>query len=308
MRVLATALLVSTLLLLAGCGGGSAPAPQGGALSGNWQLTLNQEGGRITQFVSGFLVQSNGTVTGSVVLPPANTINFHCSGTGPVSGTLNGQTVSLSINEGGSTLSLMGSMSADNTTITGSYATLGGACVKPTTGTWSASLIPPLTGNFTGTLSNSTYMQSLMGLPSGGTVAPIMVSGTMTQSPNIGAANATLTGTITAVGYPCFRTASLTGTVSGENVILTVFGTDGAQIGSIGQPGFPATIITGSSGLSLTGGGTGPTADNSGLILGNQNFQGNLAGPGPCPQIPVAGSTSGQTTENDAAEVALTFQ
>ncbi len=299
MRLVAALFLAFVLFLVSSCGGGGSSSSQNGPLSGNWQLAFQQEFPHppITFPVSGFLLQSKNSVTGSFVVPG------DCSGAGPVTGTLSGQSVTLTINEGGSTLTLTGQVSSDNKSMAGSYAGVGGGCgATSTTGTWSAILVPPLTGNFTGTISNSTYMELVTGVTP---PAPIMVSGTMTQSSNIGASNASLSGTITATTYPCFYTASLTGTITGQNVDLTVYGL-GPQIGYIGQNptsglGTPAMVTADAgSALSLTATNTG---NGDGLELGILT---EGVSSGPCPQV--LDGTLGIEIENDSADVSLTFQ
>jgi len=247
--------------------------------------------------VSGFLAASNGSLTGSVQGPTILGSNgtHNCGGVGPVTGTITGQNVTFSINPGGTVFNFTGVISSDNTSMSGDYQALSGACYVPeaTTGTWTAVLVPPMNGSFTGSLSNSAYMSLLTGVSP---PAPIAVSGTFAQSTNAGASNASLTGTITAVGYPCFTTATVTGTVSGESVILSVFGYDGSQIGVLGTASGPATAAPGSSGLTLdTVGTTGP------LTLGKTSATTTV---GPCP--PLNGGSG--NTIGDSTDVAFTFQ
>jgi hypothetical protein len=127
--------------------------------------------------------------------------------------------------------------------------------------------------------------------------APIAVSGTFTQSANAGASNATLTGTITAIGYPCFTTVSLSGTISGQSVYLNVFDYSGVQIGTLGVPGVagiagtPATVVPSSNVLSLTGSG------QAGLSLGS-------SGVPPCPAL----NGNGTNVTTDTTSVAFTLQ
>lgn len=285
--------------VLAGCGsGGGSSAASGGALNGNWQFNLVQTyPGPSTQLsASGFLAQSGSTLTGSVQGPVI--INGQgiqtCGGNGTVSGTLNGQAVSFSLNPGGTVFNFTGTVSGNNS-MTGTYQGLGGACFsRSTTGTFTAQLIPAITGNFTGTLNNSTYMEDLTGENT-----PIPVSGTLTQSASAGGSNASVSGTITAVGYPCMTTAYLTGTISGQSVYLDVFNFNGVQIGTLGRPsasgfgGNPAIVVVNSSGLSLTGVGS----QLSGLSLG-------LEGTSPCPEIFYGGGV----VTTDQADVNVTIQ
>ncbi len=245
--------------------------------------------------VSGFLVESNGGISGSVEGPTVISAsgNQDCGGSGPLNGTISGQNVTFSLSPGGTSFSFTGTISSDNTSMSGTYDALAGACFdKATTGTWTASLIPPLNGSFTGTLSDSQYMSLLTGV---NPAAPIAVTGTMTQSPNAGASNSTLIGTITASGYPCFETVSLTGTISGQSVILSVFGYDGLQIGVLGTAGAPAVASSGPSGVTLS-----TVAGSGTLALGKTSATSTT---GPCP--PLNGGSG--TKIGDSTDVAFTF-
>ncbi len=291
LKALGFAALAFPLLISASCGGGSSPSPGSGPLSGNWQVNLLQvyPAPEKNLSVSGFLIESSTALAGSVQGPTI--INqggiLNCGGTGLVSGSVSGQNVTFSVNPGGTVFNFTGVISSDNMSMSGSYVAQGGACfTTPTSGTFTASLIPPLNGSFTGTFSNSQYMGAYTGqsIP-----PPIVVSGTLTQTPNVGANNASVTGTITTTGYPCFATAVLTGTISGDTVLLNVFGYNGDLIGSIGS-GSPAIVANGTSGVSLTTG-------QGGLQLGLTS--------GPCPTIE---TMSGVPTSTDTASVTLTLQ
>jgi hypothetical protein len=259
-RMLAVALLAAFVLLYSGCGGGSSSSPSVGALSGNWQINLvkNYPYQQEQLSVSGFLQQSSGSLTGSVQVPTITSLGgtVTCGGVGPVTGSINGQNVTFALNAGGATFNFTGTVSSNPTSMSGSYEALGGACYPyATSGTWTASLIPALNGSFKGTL-DSNYMAALTGANS---PVPVTVSGSFTQSPNSGGSSATLTGTITAVGYPCFTTASLTGTISGQNIYLSMYSYNGSPIGTLGQiqqvgaAPTPAVLTVTSTGMVVTG-------------------------------------------------------
>jgi hypothetical protein len=166
--------------------------------------------------------------------------------------------------------------------------------VKASSGTWIATKVPPLNVKISGNLTQSSYMQLLTGISP---PMPIAVSGELTQSANVGGSNATLSGTISAVGYPCFSSASLTGTISGENVVLSVFGFNGTQIGTIGTALKPAAVEVNAGEMLLSG----SNVDGSGLTLG---AIGAGASFGPCPALP----NGGINQPNDTAAVAFTLQ
>ncbi|MGA9389704.1 MAG: choice-of-anchor D domain-containing protein, partial [Candidatus Sulfotelmatobacter sp.] len=215
------------------------------------------------------------------------------SGTATVTGTMSGQSVNLtatigSLDQNGNpssqTIALSGgALSANNSsiqngmyTVTPGYAYVdvnGQSTLLPCgtaqdAGTWSATLVPPLTGGFQG------FFHSTIGAGFANQNFP--VSGTFTQGPNIGAASASVTGTllfqdpVTLLNnYPCLSTASVNGTISGNSVLLQIFSTNGTPVGQIGQtPGSanPPTAVT----LNSTQSGyvvqnlTGATAGNNG--------------------------------------------
>jgi hypothetical protein len=296
LRSIAATSLALVLLVLAACGGGNSPTPPANVLTGNWQMNLLQEEPRPQNSlsVSGFLVQASEALTGSVQVP-AVAAGQNCGGVSVLNGTINGQNVTFSINEGGTALNFTGTIASNNQSMAGDYEGPGGGCfTTPTSGSWSALLIPPLNGSFTGTLANSSYMTLVNGVVP---PVPISVTGKLTQSANTGESNAALTGTITASGYPCFTTVSVTGTISGANVILALFSYNDQQIGTIGLTNAPATISLESSGFMLTGvGGT------SGLRLGGTTPSGSF---GPCPAVFNQG---GALQSYDNADVAFSFQ
>lgn len=228
----ARAIVLCLLVASIACGSSRPSQVSGGALSGNWEITLNRHATTVPQTFSGFLVQSGETLSGSVILGAG------CQGVGPVTGTLTSQNLSLTINEFGQDVSLVGTLPVNSGSMSGNFSTLPGGCTAfPNTGTWTAQLIPPLAGAFHGTLESTTN----------GTV---QVSGTLAQGPNTGASNATLSGTITALDPQNFcaylTTATITGLISGTSVTLNLFGPDGLQTTQIDASATPdATSVSG---------------------------------------------------------------
>jgi hypothetical protein len=282
LRALAIASIAWLAAVTTACGGSSKVTPASAPSTGNWQFILAQQYPlpSTTLNVSGFMVEgSDGTLTGNLEVPALGS-NEVCAGVSPATGSISGQNVSLTMNVYGTSFALTGTIATNGASMSGDYEGAQGACFdKPTTGTWNALLIPTLNGNFTGTITNSSYLEALLGV---GTSPPIAVSGTLTQSDNAGASNASLSGTITAVDYPCFSTAAMSGTISGQNVDLQLYGYNGEEIGSLGQsPGAPggqatpATVTVGANGLSLTS--DGQTFFIGFPITNSQN------GEGPCP-------------------------
>ena len=241
-------------LLLSGCGGGSSSssAQNGGPLSGNWQFTLAPPAdnsfvgtaspscptpsGMPTPLCSGgFLQQNNGAIKGglgySISLPPVDggAPTICNSGSAPVAGTINGQTVTLSAVAGPQTFSLNGTLSADGSTMAGTYNTTDGkGCGTAQTGLkWSATSVPSISGAVQGSFHSTNGPLSDQ---------DFLVSGSLTQGENIGASNATVSGNLDFVGYPCLTSAAVTGEISGNGVILQIFDPTGSNAGQIGAP------------------------------------------------------------------------
>jgi len=248
-------ILLAGTMALSGCGGSSRAGSQvSSSLSGNWQFTMAEQlnsdptkpsftGG----LQGGFLVQNTGSIAGQasfmiMTQPPAGggAQPTQCnSGVDQITGTITGQTVNLTAqSSAGQTFTLTGTLSFDNSTMTGSYTSTDGAgCGTATAQNWSATLVPPLTGNIQG------FFHS-MGGTAGLDAQEFVVSGAILQAPNTGASSAAVTGSLHFVDpttflsdYPCLPTGyvSVTGQISGTVVSLQILGSDGSTIGQIGQ-------------------------------------------------------------------------
>jgi len=256
--------LIVLSLALSSCGGSANGDPAGaqGSIAGNWQFNLSTTGDTFSAspLQGGFLLQKNGAVTGQIVFSIAMTtgsgsqaVTTTCNnGTATVTGTMSGQTVNLTavlptfekdgVTATTQTLTLSGGqLSSDGSTIqngkytlTPGYGTSATPCgTAQDGGTWSAISVPALTGGYQG------FFHSTSGGASG---QDATVSATFTQGPNIGASSATVTGTLTfqdpvtlLPDYSCMATASVDGTISGNTVVLQIFGGNGSVIGQIGQ-------------------------------------------------------------------------
>ena len=267
-RVLAL-LLASTVivtLLLSACGGGGSSSggggQQNGTLSGNWQFTMTSQtdgnpgdptfnGG----LQGGFFLQNSGTVTGQTVYSIiSSTSTVPCnSGSAPVSITISGQNVTITEVAGTQTFTLTGTLSTGGSTMTGTYTSTAGTasdgspCGYAETGlSWSAVSVPILTGPVQG------FFHSKGNSGSGLQNQDFPLTGSLTQGQNIGASNATVTGTLTFINpetslsaYPCFGLASVNGQISGSTVVLHIIGMDGSNLGQIGGvPGSGVNAVT----------------------------------------------------------------
>src|SRR6202051_2711974 len=248
-------LLLPAVAMLSACGGGaSSSASQNAAtLSGNWQFSVANPTDQtfIGGLQGGFLLQNHGAVTGAAVysisLPPQSgsggSPTICNSGSAPITGTLNGQSVTLTAAAGNQTFTFTGTLSSDGSTLTGTYGATAGtaadgtACGTLQTGLqWSAVSVPPLSGPLQGNFLSTSGSAGLSN-------QDFLVSGSLTQGENIGASNATVTGSLTFVDpvsnqsdYPCFSTAFVNGQISGTSVILQIIGPNGADFGQIGAP------------------------------------------------------------------------
>ena len=283
--------LLASLMVWSACGGSASTQSQGGdgQLAGNWQFTLASppdgsflgncpsSSGTISNLCSGgfLLVQNNGAVTGAItyaILLPGQsggTPTLCNSGSAPVTGTVSGQNVALTAIAGNQTFTLTGTLSGS--TMMGTYtSTDGKGCGTVQTGLqWSATYVPALTGAIQGSF-HSTASTALRNQ-----VFP--VTGILTQGDNIGASNATVTGTLNFQGYPCLSAASVNGQVSGNSVILQIIASSGLNVGQIGAPaGFsspsPVTVLSSTAGVVLqgtTGYGVSTSACPGGNVAGD---------------------------------------
>ena len=231
------------MLVLSACGGGSSSSSQNAAaspLSGNWQFTLTapQDNSFVGGVQGGFLLQNNGNVNGAVVYsvalpqpPPAPPVVCN-SGSAPIIGTISGGSVTFTTTAGAQTFTLTGTLSGDGKTMSGSYTTTDGkgcGTLQVDGMKWTATLVPSLTGSVQGSIHSVTSAVHLND-------QDFPVTGTLTQGENLGASNATVTGTLAFENYPCLDFASVSGTISGSSVILEIFASNGLNVGRVGAP------------------------------------------------------------------------
>src|SRR5258708_16773946 len=137
-------LLLASARMLSACGGGasSGGSPPPAVLSGNWQFAMAEQinpdptqpsftGG----VQGGFLVQNKGSVTGTVVYsvtlqPPAGSGGTPAvcnSGSASISGTITGQSVTLTAAAVATTVTFTGTRELDGSTMSGSDSSTDGA-------------------------------------------------------------------------------------------------------------------------------------------------------------------------------------
>lgn len=299
-------LLVGSILLAAwGCGGNSGKSSQqSGALAGNWQFTLiapsdgsfagapaNPQttcGTSTTNPCSlqlgGFLLQTNQSVSGSltysIVASTPQSVTFPCSGSAPITGTVNGQNVTFAVQAGPQTFNLSGTVSGDGKTMMGTYSSTNThGCGNAQSGLeWSAVSVAPLSGAVQGFFhSRSSHINFNPSFPSD---QDFPVSGVLTQGPNVGATNATVTGTLSFQGgYPCLGSVtSVNGQISGSSIVLEIIAGNGLNVGQIGTsitaPQFQASPVS----LESTANGTIVIGQNGYAVSSKKCPGGNSPG------------------------------
>jgi hypothetical protein len=282
---LAVVVLIAVIIMmtLSACGGGGAsgnPQPSAG-LSGNWQFTMApQTDGNSSDptfsggLQGGFLLQNGSSITGQLVYgitSSASATGVCNGGSAPATAMLSGQKVTITETAGTQGYTLTGTLSSDGSTMMGTYTTTAGTaadgspCGYAETGlSWSAVSVSAVTGTVQGFFHSTASVPIANQLPL--TNQDFVVSGSLTQGPNIGASNATVTGTLSFIDlatslsdYPCFSSASVNGQISGNTVVLQIIGTNGAAAGQIGgtvtNSGMsPATVNSTPNGYVLQGG------------------------------------------------------
>lgn len=261
-------------LTACGSGGASGDPQQSTGLSGNWQFKVfrnpdpNYPPNQPYGLQGGFLLENNGSVTGQAVYSVYDTQNGQpvvCnSGSATITGTTtNGQTVlTAAAGTQSSTAAGIGQTytltitSSSNGMISGTYTATAGTTIlsdgtqvpcgiaAPAPGLpWSAVSVPPLTGTVQG-FFHSEASEPL-------THQDFVVSGSLTQGPNIGASNATVTGTLSFINlatnlsdYPCLSSAAVNGQITGNTLVLQIIGTNGAEEGQIGAVNSEMSAVT----------------------------------------------------------------
>ncbi len=249
LRLLTLTLLFCLAMATLSCGGGNSPAAAASALSGNWEFTLLRHSNTQPFTLAGFLLQSGSTVNGSLTLSSGAIVG--CQGVGPATGTFDGQNLQLTVGQFGQDFTLTANLpsgSASNSTIAGQFSTLAGGCIGfASTGTWTAVRIQPLTGPFHGSFVLGTGLSA----------TTIDVTGTLTQGSNVGASNASLSGTVNETNNNLFcsylSNVTTTGLIGGSTANLLFFNTEGSQIGQItgATVALDGTSLTSDSGLLL---------------------------------------------------------
>jgi Bacterial Ig-like domain (group 2)/Abnormal spindle-like microcephaly-assoc'd, ASPM-SPD-2-Hydin/Galactose oxidase, central domain len=207
-------------LVFVGCGGGGSPSNTGTAtntgsgsdasssqtaqINGAWQARANSNSpNALALFVEANLTQSSASVQSTAFLIVNSCVTAN-SGS-KVTGTINGNIVTLTASYSGVTVNLTGTVSTDGSTMAGTYVATG-VCGSDA-GTWTAQRLPQVSGTYSGMVtSNSTPTQH------------IAVQGAISAD-----ANYNLTGSAT-VTSSCLKSLSFSGSQIGAAAVIT--GTD----------------------------------------------------------------------------------
>ncbi len=228
---LGLASLLAVMLLLAGCGGGSAstsapvstpPAAAPATIQGQWQVVAQSTAGGTGVLIETNLAQSGSNVTAaksSVVLiqgVPGTYVGLggECDhgalGKDSIQATVSGQTMSFTLTEVGSvgtgTSTGTATISSDGTQITsGTYTTPAACGFQADGGTLTGAVVKPFSGTFAGMLANGSTTEAVTA-----TISQSNYNLTVTGTAN-GAAF-TLTGTVVGATF------DVTGTIAGQPV------------------------------------------------------------------------------------------
>ena len=200
-----TSLLISTFVLLCGCGGGrmSGPPLPSPNIAGNWQFRTTSIASINPSTIAGSIHQSESSVSGAVHIEGSNC--FDQLSTMGLTGTLTGSNILLtSTSIGGQVTTLTGNIS--DTALTGTY-TIKGGCADGDQGNVTGIKIPLITGNMGGSFTTSDKE-----------IFDVVTE--MTQGTASSAGSYAITGTIT-FSMPCLTSGTIkSGTFPSGSFIL----------------------------------------------------------------------------------------
>ena len=215
-----------------------------GAWQGSWSSSEYAVGGALAANLN----QSGAILTGTITF-----FGSSCFSGGSLSGTVNGNTVSATIDVGGGqTISISAAANVAGTSVSGNYVLRGGSCaLGGDSGVFSLTLgAPPqnaLTGSWAGTWVSGEYL---------------VLFGKL--SANLSQSGSNITGTASFTGSACFSSGSIIGTITG-NTLSGSIALGGSQTLSITAiVNAAATSINGN--YTLRGGSCAPNGD-AGIFL-----------------------------------------
>ena len=99
--------------------------------TGNWMFAAKSTVYGFQSSASGLLTQNGNSISGQLSLS-----GTPCAVSGAVTGTVSGTALSMTLNEGGQLVTFTGTVSADSTSASGTYAAPPGGCTNGDYGTW----------------------------------------------------------------------------------------------------------------------------------------------------------------------------
>ena len=259
--------LILVLGGIAACGGsgGSPTSTTTLNIAGNWAFTATSSKFVGSQFSAvGTVAQNGSNVSASLALS-----SDPCGTSGTLSGTLSGNSLMVTLSEGGQTVTFSGTVAADGNSASGSYSGAVGGCINGDMGTWvgarsSASTVggpvanvSPSTLTFSNQNLNTTSVSQAVTLSNTGSAAlsisGITTSGDFSQSNNCGSAVLNGAKCTISVTFTPASTGTRAGSLSlqdnatGSPQIVSLSGT-GVASGGAGNSGTP----TGTSSATLT--------------------------------------------------------
>lgn len=134
MKILAVSGAILALLLTVACGGTATNDPSlTPSMTGTWTFTSDSQ-------ISGSIVSGSASLqqNGTTISGEATLVGSPCATSASIAGTLNGNSLSMQLNENGDTVTFTGKLNSTFTSASGSYsASLG--CTNADQGTWTAS-------------------------------------------------------------------------------------------------------------------------------------------------------------------------
>jgi hypothetical protein len=202
MKHIQKAALWPLLMFLSACGGGGTTSNTGSNpsnsvnMAGNWQFMGNSTAFGYTYTASGPINQTGSSISGTLSLSGSP-----CAQATTFSGTLNGTSLSATATENTQTVSYSGTVSADGSSASGTYSAPPGGCLNGDIGTWSGSRVSLLNGQFIGSMAAENSIRASI-------VAKLQDDG------------GRVSGMATVTNSVCFHSLNLTGSVSGNEVVL----------------------------------------------------------------------------------------
>jgi hypothetical protein len=200
---LSVAFVLASLGLLGSCGGGgggNGGSGNGGGsiinVAGNWQFTAASTVFDLTTIATGQVNQNGSSLSGNLDLsgtPCADTANF--------TGTISGTNLRGALDENGQNVTMMGMVSPDGNSGSGTYTTPAGGCTNGDQGTLTGQRLSMLNGTFSGPLGPENSVPANL-------IARLRDDG------------GKVTGSAVMTNSRCVSSLNIAGTVSGYNVLL----------------------------------------------------------------------------------------